>query len=328
MNRELNPWKFIPVKNIHPERRENFEEAIPILKRFITSLLGEKIERLNSQYLLGLSSNQQSKYHRLINLGHRLAQSENQIKNGAPIFDYIAFAETKFLFQLFDKWRDQEEWKEIQTEIYNPLAYVHCLVLLYWLSCDFFKNCKTSIIPRDKISGVRTADAMVKSSSNDILLVELKTPEKLINNQNLLTNEEAYKIIKKARNKIGSGKKKQTGHNNYMLLIGGLFITIKNMEVLEKAAEESFKRVPSKSLTSIQIFTFKLSFESNVFETNSGVIIDPTFLQKTIINTSKNTVAIKKDPNEMTSDNTREVSLDNENLILKDKVLGFDYTNM
>ncbi len=241
---------------------------------FVETLLGPSFKVLLQRSARARSLNDSSYApHRLIYIYERLKLSKKWFYSGQKEVDFLAITELQFLKNMYDRWLGTEVWDEIGNEIRQIEAYVHCILLLGWISGILDSGVRVEIVPKNKETGKRSEDARIYNNYGRYLSVELKTPATLLNPSNILNEEQAYKIVTKARKKKGSGSSKQIGASPSVLQIGGLFLRNENLKVIKLAMEENFRRNPSEHIAIMQVLTFMIEVENAEIE-NGGLKID------------------------------------------------------
>lgn len=248
---------------------------MPVLRTFVEQTLGPAFDPLYRKSQQARKNGDHTFVaHRLIYLYERLLISEKSWESGQKEVDFLAITELQYLKDMFDQWKKTDVWGEIGPELRQREAYVHCAVLLGWLTMLSRTGQRAEVIPKDSVSGRRTADAKLFNDYGGFLLAELKAPKSLLNPNHILNEDEAYKIVVKARKKKGSGANKQIGATPSMLVVGGLFLRNENIEALKNAAKANFRRVKSENIAVIQIVTFMIQVENGHIE-NGRLKIDP-----------------------------------------------------
>lgn len=263
------------------------------LKKFVEDVLGNHFNPLTKRSLRAIHHKDSSYIpHRLIYLYERMLISEHGMNETPPNPDFISICELDFLKSIANRWQGTKEWDEIKHELLQREAYVHCLILLAWLTISTDTGMNVEIIPKDKETGVRTADAKIFNPFGEYMLAELKAPQVLLNPTHILTADEAYKIIRNARKKTGSGANRQIGNQPSALIIGGLFISDPNLDTLENAVKENFRRVPASNIAVCFIFSFSIIINNPVFKNGQQAIdinktvISGVITQRVIVNKS------------------------------------------
>ncbi len=203
----------------------------------------EFLQKLREVHERGLSSHTPAKYpHRLA----RCIQLTRRAISSTDTNSLLAMSELGAVLELFEPWRGDPTWPKLLRSLEDPNVYTHTVIALAAARHLTSDDQKAGLCP--EAEGRRSYDIrIVKSSSDYILAVEIKTPAELRrqwypDRGRSFRETEATKIISKALKSVGKGDTAQLGGGQQgILVIGGFFPSKAEIQLLGKATDRRLR---------------------------------------------------------------------------------------
>lgn len=232
---------------------DDFENFINVAKE----ILGSNYERQRAAfYNAKLHGNTGFIPHRLIYLEDRLLYSIEGRTSNPPKADFIALCEIGTIKFLLDKFKTNPAWVELTSEIANPTSFAHHLISLIYIYVNRLRGNDVDFLRSNK-SESKQADIVQRTPLKDIISVEVKAP---IDLWHLNANSEidAKKIIQK----IWKKSRGQRFRKDSIIVVGGMYLSTKQISALKKAAQELFEDKKNEFVLMIQLYSFSVTLKN------------------------------------------------------------------
>ena len=231
------------------------------LAQFVEALLGEHLEKNLSRFKRAkMCGNTDFIPHRLAYLYDRMVDARRTTKLSPPSGDLGALTELNVFRSLVDEFKTEPGWSDIKSELNAPRSFAHLMNLLIFLKMQRGRNVNCGFVTSNSTVG-KSADIAMFTPLKDRINVEIKAPEKLITPIDL-SKDDTDRIIRQSWKKA----RKQLGNEASILVIGGLFIPKKCLDLLELSAQEFLDRKQNKNVAFIRIQSISLLMENPIID--------------------------------------------------------------
>jgi hypothetical protein len=225
---------------VHPtasdQSREMNEDYLRELVREAKALLGEDFDRLWARYLRGKSSATPPRDpHTLMELVDTVESSAGTFGTDQPTVNPVAVVELHLAMGEFRRWKNDPAWPSIIEPLANPPDYGHAVVTL--AAASFLTEVGNAVELVRAAGSHRLPDLRLHTGARSRVNVEVKTPDALTRPSELLTRDQARRVVERALHSGSTAAGGQLADEHPgMLVIGGFGLREHDLDVLDEAA--------------------------------------------------------------------------------------------